>query len=69
MSKNKVLGIVGSPKRGANTDTLVEQVLKGAEEAGAVTEKLSIAEMDIKPCTACNACQNTGKCVIEDDFA
>ena len=37
MSKNKVLGIVGSPKRGANTDTLVEQVLKGAEEAGAVT--------------------------------
>ena len=69
MSKNNVLGIVGSPRRGANTDSLVEQVLKGAEEAGAVTEKLSIAEMDIKPCTACNACQNTGKCVIEDDFA
>ena len=66
--KNKVLGIVGSPRKGANTDTLVEQVLKGASGVNASTEKLFLAEMDIKPCRACDACQNTGKCVINDDF-
>ena len=69
MSENKVLGIVGSPRRGANTETLIDKVLKGAMEAGAVAEKLVLSEMDIRPCRACNACHNTGKCVINDDFA
>jgi len=69
MSETMVLGIVGSPRRGANTETLIDQVLKGAEEAGAVTEKLLLSETNIQPCRACNACQNTGKCVIDDDFA
>ena len=69
MSQKKVLGIVGSPRKGANTDTLVQQVLKGAEENGATSEKLFLDEMNIKPCKACNACQDTRKCIIDDDFA
>jgi len=69
LSEIKALGFVGSPRKGANTDTLVEQVLKGANDTGAYVEKLFLAEMDIKPCRACNGCQNTGKCVINDDFA
>ena len=69
MSENKVLGIVGSPRRGANTETLIDQVLKGAMEAGAAAEKLVLSEMNIQPCRACNACHDAGKCVIDDDFA
>ena len=69
MSQKKVLGIVGSPRRGANTETLIDQVLKGAEESGALTEKIVLSEMNVKPCRACNACQRTGKCVIDDDFS
>jgi len=69
MVEKKVLGVVGSPRKGANTDTLVEQVLKGAMEEGAKTEKLFLGEMDIKPCMACDACQDTGECLINDDFA
>jgi multimeric flavodoxin WrbA len=65
----KALGIVGSPRRGANTETLVDQVLKGSEESGAAVEKIVLNEMVIKPCTACNTCQKTGRCVIEDDFS
>jgi multimeric flavodoxin WrbA len=68
MSKIKVLGIIGSPRRGANTETLVDQVLRGSEEAGAVVEKIVVSEMNIKPCTACNACKKTGTCIHDDDF-
>lgn len=68
MNKKKVLGIVGSPRRGANTETMIDQVLKGSEESGALTEKIVLSEMIVKPCRACNACQRTGKCIIEDDF-
>ncbi|MHC6712065.1 NAD(P)H-dependent oxidoreductase, partial [Staphylococcus aureus] len=31
----KVIGIVGSPRKGGNTEILVEKVLSGAKEAGA----------------------------------
>lgn len=69
MSENKVLGIVGSPRRGGNTETLIDQVLKGAMEAGAAAERLVLSEMDIQPCRACNTCHSTGTSVIDDDFA
>ena len=69
MSENKILGIVGSPRRGGNTETLIDQVLRGAEDAGGFAEKIVLSEINVQPCRACNACHNTGKCVIDDDFA
>jgi len=39
-SKMQVLGIIGSPRRGGNTEILVNQVLEGAKEAGALTDKI-----------------------------
>lgn len=68
MTKKKVLGIVGSPRRGANTETIIDQVLMGSEESGALTEKIMLSEMNVNPCRACNACQRTGACIIEDGF-
>jgi multimeric flavodoxin WrbA len=64
----RVLGVVGSPRRGGNTDILVDEVLAGAAEAGAQTEKVMLSKLDIGPCRACNACAKTGKCVQEDDM-
>jgi len=64
----KVIGIVGSPRRGGNTDVLVEQVLAGARDHGLETEKVHLGELDVRPCRACFACADTGRCVIEDDF-
>jgi multimeric flavodoxin WrbA len=63
-----VLGIVGSPRRGGNTETLVDEVLRGAEEAGALVEKVILSKLDIGPCRACDACQDTGECVQRDDM-
>jgi multimeric flavodoxin WrbA len=64
----KVLGIVGSPRRSGNTETLVDEVLRGAEEAEAVTEKVILNELKISPCQACNTCYKTKKCIQEDDM-
>jgi multimeric flavodoxin WrbA len=65
----QVLGIVGSPRIGGNTDSLVNEVLAGAEEAGASTEKIILNKLNIKPCQACNACHKTGNCAQKDDMA
>ncbi|MEW6081566.1 MAG: flavodoxin family protein [Bacillota bacterium] len=63
-----IVGFVGSPRHGGNTDTLVDEVLKGASKEGAVTRKYSLAGMEIHPCTACDACKPRGECVFEDDM-
>jgi len=71
MQKEKqtsVLGIVGSPRRGGNTETLVEAILAGAAEAGAIARKIILSELDIAPCEACGACEDTGQCTITDDM-
>jgi multimeric flavodoxin WrbA len=62
------LGICGSPRRGGNTETLVDEVLRGAQQAGAAVEKVLLSELDIAPCDACNACETTGDCVYDDDM-
>jgi len=61
-----ILGIVGSPREGGNTDTLVTEVLRGAEEAGARSHKLFVGRYKIAPCTACGGCVKTGRCVSRD---
>ncbi|MBE9506984.1 MAG: flavodoxin family protein, partial [Chloroflexi bacterium] len=37
-------------------------------EAGAMTEKVILSELDIAPCQACDACKKAGKCVQQDDM-
>ncbi len=64
----RVLGIIGSPRRGGNTETLVDEVLFGAQQAGAHVEKIILSEINIKPCRACEACKKVGPCVQQDDL-
>ena len=64
-----ILGIVGSPRRGANTETLVDSVLAGAEECGVVSTKVILPELNIQPCRACDRCHKDGKCIHDDDLA
>ena len=65
-NQERVLGIVGSPRRRGNTETLVDEVLRGAEEAGALVEKVILSELGIGPCRACDACLKTGECEQRD---
>ncbi|MFH1305662.1 MAG: flavodoxin family protein [Candidatus Omnitrophota bacterium] len=45
----KILGINGSPRKGGNTDILLDEVLKGAASAGAVVEKIILDDLKIAP--------------------
>jgi multimeric flavodoxin WrbA len=63
-----VFGIVGSPRRNGNTEILVDEVLKAAEENGASAQKVILSKLDISPCRACDVCRKTGKCVQQDDM-
>jgi len=56
----KVIGFNGSPRRGANTATLVETVLKGAADKGAETRMVNLNELNIKGCQGCGACKTPG---------
>ncbi|MGB9804766.1 flavodoxin family protein [Desulfofundulus sp.] len=64
----KVVGIIGSPRRGGNTETLVERVLAGAAAAGAETQVFRLNEMNIRGCQACYYCKEHGRCRQEDDM-
>jgi multimeric flavodoxin WrbA len=66
----KVVGFVGSPRKKGNTTTIVNEVLRGASEAGAETKIFNINELNIRGCQACYKCQTPeGKCVQTDGMA
>ncbi len=64
----KVLGISGSPRKGGNTERLLDEALRGAEEEGADIVRLRVADYHITPCTECLQCSQKGACVIQDDM-
>ncbi len=64
----KVLGILGSPRVGGNSDILLNHALAGAKEAGAKAEKIILSRKRILGCLDCTKCNETGLCVIKDDM-
>lgn len=63
-----VLGFAGSPRRGGNSEVLLERALEGAQRQGATVEKVVLAELQIAPCLNCDACLEAGDCPIPDDM-
>ncbi|MHB8809405.1 MAG: flavodoxin family protein [Desulfobulbaceae bacterium] len=64
----KGLVILGSPRKGGNTDILAEEVVAGMKDGGAEVEIIRLADYKITPCLACGGCEKTGSCVIQDDM-
>jgi multimeric flavodoxin WrbA len=64
----KIVGIVGSPRKGGNTEIMVREALKAAEERGAETRLFLVADHAIGPCDGCGACLEGEGCVGEDDM-
>ena len=64
----KAIGIVGSPRKGGNTEILTAHCLKAIAEEGLETELSPLAGLDIKGCDACGYCFEHDGCSIEDDL-
>ncbi|HKM41434.1 MAG TPA: flavodoxin family protein [Methanocorpusculum sp.] len=63
-----LIAINGSPRKGGNTETVLDAFLKGAEDAGASVKKRRLVEILHKNCRGCNECHKTGVCVIRDNL-
>jgi multimeric flavodoxin WrbA len=63
-----ILILKGSPREKGNSSVLADQVAAGAVADGAQVESVYLHGLDIRPCDACELCQNNGTCVIEDDM-
>jgi len=66
----KILVLIGSPRKGGNTDIIVTQILEGAMTQGHVSETLYLYDYEILPCIDCRNCKK-GKlvCTLKDDMA
>jgi multimeric flavodoxin WrbA len=71
----KVVGIVGSYRKGGTIDAAVSAILEGAEQYGAKTSKIYLVDKHIEFCNNCRTCTqekdpagNRGKCVHDDDM-
>jgi multimeric flavodoxin WrbA len=65
----KVLGLIGSPRTGSNTDLLVTSILEGVDANKKLTEKVYLYPLDIKPCVDCKACKKGNfECALKDDM-
>ena len=70
----QLMAVVGSPRRGGNTEVLVDRVIEGyRSETDAAVVKVVVAERQISYCSGCLSCTfpppGTGACVINDDMA
>lgn len=62
-----VLGLATSPRRGGNSEALLDAALDGAAGAGAQVTKLALSDLAVGPCRECGGCDATGACVVKDD--
>jgi multimeric flavodoxin WrbA len=64
----KVLAILGSPRRGGNTEILLDEALRGASNHGGLCEKVVLRDLKITPCLEIYKCAEDGICAIKDDM-
>jgi len=64
----KIIAIVGSPRKGGNTEFLTEKLLEEARTEGAETFIHTLADMRVEYCLGCHTCLKQGACIIDDDL-
>jgi multimeric flavodoxin WrbA len=64
----KILAVAGSPRRGGNSDALLEQAIAGATHAGAEVELVVLSGLKVAPCIGCERCFADGRCAVKDAY-
>ena len=65
----RILAISGTPRKGGNSEILLEAALEPfAEEKWDMT-KFFLSEKTVEMCICCETCIETEKCFIDDDMS
>lgn len=64
----KLLVLLGSPRKGGNSETLAGSVAKAFEEGSGSVEYIRLNDLKLRPCQGCGGCDKTGICVVKDDM-
>ena len=63
-----VLGLYGSPRKGGNTDQLLDKALQGSLTQQAGVRRVYARRLKVAGCIECGGCDDTGVCVQKDDM-
>lgn len=66
----KVVAFNGSPRKGGNTEILIQAVFKELEQAGVECELVQVGGKPVRGCVACSQCfvLRDGRCVQKNDI-
>lgn len=64
----KTIGILGSTRKGGNTEILLDLALEEAQQNAGSASKITLRDKVIAPCDGCMGCARTGECIIQDDM-
>lgn len=64
----KILALLGSPRKGGNSETLARSIGASIEEGGGTAEYVHLNSLSLRPCQGCGGCDKTGICVVKDDM-
>ena len=66
----KIVAVNAGPRKGWNTDTLINEAVKGAKSVGAVVERFDLFRLErYTGCISCFGCKrekNKGRCIRKD---
>ncbi len=66
----KIIAVNAGPRKGWNTDTLIMEAVRGAEDAGVTVEKFDLFRLEkYTGCISCFECKkenNKGRCICRD---
>ncbi|MDD1717709.1 MAG: flavodoxin family protein [Methanoregulaceae archaeon] len=66
--KPRIIALLGSPLIGGNTAKLLDQAVRGAEDAGCEVEKIIVPFLNFNPCMELFFCVSNETCRMKDDI-
>ena len=64
----KILVLKSSGNKKGSSNTLADEFIRGATEAGHTVTEYDVFRADIRPCIGCGHCGMNGPCVQKDDY-
>ncbi len=64
----KIIAFNGSPRREGNTELLLNEAVRAIDGKGHELTRFELNKLNIMPCQDCGGCEQTGRCIIDDDM-